>query len=55
MKPLCKVCFWFGTIGENCCLQCPLYQEEEKIKCFCCKAEFNDPEIAQEHFDVCHR
>lgn len=24
LKPLCTVCFWFGTIAENCCLQCSL-------------------------------
>ena len=22
LKPFCSICFWFGTLAENCCLQC---------------------------------
>ena len=29
MKYSCvQVCFWFGTLGENCCNQCPFNTDE---------------------------
>ena len=31
LKPKHKVCYWFGTLAERCCLQC-LFNHDNKIE-----------------------